>query len=193
MIYKSNNKTGRLFSSSQDIRKLEGFFLPDSAAGSYIHTIPVFEKFKGITFSCGKEKINIYKPDCTCEIFRNGSPKYNDQRDLRNLCRHIAGKLMQLRKSEIILIDPLTFLLIETRYKYGPENLIKQTFEDEVFIFGFSAEKLSEWINVYTETENGKGKFFRYGFNPNEARWKRGLKPRTFEKARDFIFSIVKK
>jgi len=62
---------------------------------------------------------------------------------------------------------------------------------EEFFVLGYPEDKISDWINVYANADGDNNKYFKYGFNYKEKRWKRNLLPPNKEIIEGKILEIT--
>ena len=60
-------------------------------------------------------------------------------------------------------------------------------------ILGYPDKRISEWINVYTVIKESEGKYFNYGYNISEKRWRLNIVPDNSTQIADFINNTIMK
>ena len=191
MILKTTHEHGNEYLNSKDIRKVSNLKFSKSKTNEYIHLFPEFEVLKGKTYKYGKENICFLTPSCRLPDYLEHSVLYSNQYDIRKFCIHLYRKLFQLSVNGMFNLDNLTKLLLENQNKYGRESLLLISKNSNRYIIGVSEQLLTEWVNVYCMIDKERKLYFNYGYNITEKRWKRNLKPESFEVVEEFVQNLI--
>ncbi len=91
--------------------------------------------------------VNIYYFNCTCKAYRESIPKY-PKRDIRRMCKHL---FLAISAEHIDKYDTLTRLMIESKFWYGYQDILKAEYLNRQFYLAFSSERDVVNIIIYRD------------------------------------------
>lgn len=192
MILKSKNHQSYLFVHYSDVRDIPNFKLSKYKKNLFTFLLPELPCSDNKILFYNNNRINLAKPECSCNIYLEKSALYQNKKDIRCLCSHLNRKIFHLLRNIQLKPDNLILLLLENQYKFGTEQLLKLNNPGGDIIIGFLENKFTEWVNVYCKMENFQDKYFNYGFNIIEHRWRRNNKPSNHFKIEEYIKALIR-
>lgn len=149
---------------------------------NYIHEIEGFTQKKNKIHHSGHYKQNLYKLECTCEVFSKNKTVFN-KKDLRRLCKHLYWKLSNLK-----LVDKLTLLLAFDSVYFNYKKMIKLSYGKDFVIASY--KEGSSWINIFSKEKEWK----KFSYEINQKRWSYNSKPANSNRIKqdiNYLFSNI--
>lgn len=109
--------------------------------------IEINKQIPKIKIRVNNHAVNAYYFNCTCKAYRESILKY-PKRDIRRMCKHL---FLAISAEHIDKYDALTRLMIESKFWYGYNSIVKAKYLNKEFYLAFSSERDVVNIFVYHE------------------------------------------
>jgi hypothetical protein len=106
------------------------------------YKIDIIKSLPKTSARVNNHSVNVYYLSCSCKSFRS-SIKLFPKRDIRRICKHL---FLAISSGYIEKYDDLTKLMIESKFWYSHEDILKIKIGKEILYLAFSYEK--EIVNL---------------------------------------------